>query len=147
MFQFRHRKRFCMILRYEYLISYRHVNFTQNPFPSLYLLYQNQFFLSMTNEPRHDKTNKLSVRPAKTQISLGIRPVWSESSLCAHWVAKDQAFFMRTTKTLIRQGGCPGWSESSRGAHSFCWFCHVAAHMLWLICWWINELHIDMSKL
>ena len=26
-------------------------------------------------EPRHDKTNKVSVRPAKTQISLGIRPV------------------------------------------------------------------------
>ena len=36
-----------------------------------------------TNEPRHDKTNKISVRPAKTQISLGIRPVWSESSLSA----------------------------------------------------------------
>ena len=30
--------------------------------------------------PRHDKTNKTSVRPAKTQISLGIRRVWSESS-------------------------------------------------------------------
>ena len=28
-------------------------------------------------EPRHDKTNKMSVRPAKTRISLGIRPVWS----------------------------------------------------------------------
>ena len=27
------------------------------------------------SEPRHDKTNKMSVRPAKTQISLGIRPV------------------------------------------------------------------------
>ena len=26
-------------------------------------------------EPRRDKTNKLSVRPAKTQISLGICPV------------------------------------------------------------------------
>ena len=25
---------------------------------------------------------------------------------------------------------CPGWSESSLGAHSFCWFCHVAAHLL-----------------
>ena len=24
-------------------------------------------------EPRHDKTNKVAVRPAKTQISLGIR--------------------------------------------------------------------------
>ena len=31
----------------------------------------------MTNEPLHGKTNKLTVRPAKTQISLGIHPVWS----------------------------------------------------------------------
>ena len=44
------------------------------------------------NEPWHDKTNKISVRPAKTQISLGIRPVWSESSLCIEWVAKDPSF-------------------------------------------------------
>ena len=29
----------------------------------------------VTNEPRHDKTNKVAVRPAKTQISLGIRLV------------------------------------------------------------------------
>ena len=28
-------------------------------------------------EPPHDKTNKMTVRSAKTQISLGIRPVWS----------------------------------------------------------------------
>ena len=41
------------------------------------------------NEPRHDKTNKMNVHPAKTQISLGIRPVWSEPSLCTQWVAKD----------------------------------------------------------
>ena len=34
-------------------------------------------------DPPHDKTNKVSVRPAKTQISLGIHPVWSESSLSA----------------------------------------------------------------
>ena len=33
------------------------------------------------------KTNKMTVRPAKTQSSLGIRPVWSESSLCVQWVA------------------------------------------------------------
>ena len=30
-----------------------------------------------------DKTNKVTVRPAKTQISQGICPVWSESSLSA----------------------------------------------------------------
>ena len=29
----------------------------------------------------NDKTNKMSVHPAKTQISVGIHPVWSESSL------------------------------------------------------------------
>ena len=34
----------------------------------------------------------MSVRPAKTQISLGIRPIWSESSLCAQWVAKVPSF-------------------------------------------------------
>ena len=34
----------------------------------------------------------MTVHPAKTQISLGIRPVWSESSLCAQWVAKDPNF-------------------------------------------------------
>ena len=35
------------------------------------------FLFDSSNEPRHDKTNKMSVRPVKTQISLGIRPVWS----------------------------------------------------------------------
>ena len=43
-------------------------------------------------EPRHDKTNKVTLCPAKTQISLGIRPVLSESSLCAQWVPKDPSF-------------------------------------------------------
>ena len=28
-------------------------------------------------EPHHVKTNEMAVRPAKTQISLGIRLVWS----------------------------------------------------------------------
>ena len=43
-------------------------------------------------EPPHDKTNKMAVRPAKTQNSLGIRSVWSESSLFAQWVAKEPSF-------------------------------------------------------
>ena len=30
---------------------------------------------SATYKPPHDKTNKMTVRPAKTQVSLGIRPV------------------------------------------------------------------------
>ena len=41
------------------------------------------------------KRTKWLVRPAKTQISLGIRPVWSEFSLCAQLVAKDLKFVTR----------------------------------------------------
>ena len=40
----------------------------------------------------------MTVRPAKTQISLGIRPVWSETSLCAQWVAKDPSFLHADSK-------------------------------------------------
>ena len=56
---------------------------------------------SITYEPWHDKTNKMSVCPTKTQISLDVCPVWSaawasaqsdQSSLCAQWVAKDPSF-------------------------------------------------------
>ena len=36
-------------------------------------------------------TKPTTVHPAKTKISLGIRPVWSEL-LCAQWVAKDPSF-------------------------------------------------------
>ena len=35
------------------------------------------------SEPTQGKTNNVAVRPAKTRIILGIRPVWSESSLSA----------------------------------------------------------------
>ena len=38
------------------------------------------------------KPTKWPMRPAKTRISLGIRPVWSEASLCLQWVAKDTWF-------------------------------------------------------
>ena len=94
-------------------------------------------------EARHEKTNNVAVRSAKTQISLGIRPVWSESSLstwrklgslATHWMhSKDSDQTWRMPR-LIRPTGRmprlirPGWSESSLGAYSFCWFCHVVAH-------------------
>ena len=53
-----------------------------------------------TTEPRQGKTNKMRVHPAKTQISLDIRPVWSESllsawrklgSLATHWVHSEDS--------------------------------------------------------
>ena len=80
------------------------------------------------NEPPHDKTNNVAVRPAKTQISLDIRPVWSESSLSAWRKLVSLATHWAQSKTLIRLGGCPGWSESSLGALIF-WFCHEVAQI------------------
>ena len=58
-------------------------------------------------EPRHDKTNNVAVRPAKTQISLGIRPVWSESSMCAQWVAKDPSFLRVDSEDSDQTGWMP----------------------------------------
>ena len=40
-------------------------------------------------EPCYDKTNKMSVYTANTQISLGRCPGWSESSPRAQWVIKE----------------------------------------------------------
>ena len=69
-------------------------------------------------EPPHEKTNKMAVRPAKIQISLGIRPVWSESSLSAwrklgslasHWAQSEDSESTGRMPRLI-------WSESSLGA-------------------------------
>ena len=59
------------------------------------------------NAPQHDKTNKMCVHPAKTQISLGIRPVWSESSLCAQWVAKDPRFLPADSDGSDQTGRMP----------------------------------------
>ena len=63
--------------------------------------------LPVWSAPRHDKTNIMSVRPAKTQISLGIRPVWSESSQCAQWVAKDPSFLRAGSEDSDQTGRLP----------------------------------------
>ena len=55
----------------------------------------------------HDKTKKMTVRPAKTQISLDIRPVWSESSLCAQWLAKDPSFLHADSEDSDQTGRMP----------------------------------------
>ena len=49
----------------------------------------------------------MSVRPAKTQISLGIGPVLSESSLCAQWVAKDPRFLHADSEDSDQTGRMP----------------------------------------
>ena len=92
------------------IISQVHANARKLNYETLRLLETNNplsEWKECTNEPRHDKTNKLSVRPAKTQISLGIRPVWLESSLCAQWVAKDPSFLHADSNDPDQTGQMP----------------------------------------
>ena len=63
--------------------------------------------LSLWFVPRYDKTNKMSVRPAKTQISLGILPVLSEASLCTQWVANDPSFLHADSEDSDHTGWMP----------------------------------------
>ena len=75
------------------------------------------------------KPTKWYVCPAKTQISLGIRPVWSESSLCAQWVAEDPMFRHADSKDSDQTGRMPRLIWPFAGHTSFCWFCHEATHI------------------
>ena len=58
----------------------------------------------------------MTVHPAKTHISLGVCPVWTESLLCAQWVAKDPRSLHPDSEDSDQTGGWPGWSESWLGA-------------------------------
>ena len=73
---------------------------------------------NVKNEPPRDKTNKVSVRPAKTRISLGMRPVWSEPSLCAKWVAKDPSCLHADSEDSDQTGRMPRliWAFAGRTA-------------------------------
>ena len=58
------------------------------------------------------KPAKTDVRQAMTQISLDIRPVWSESSQCYLWVANDPMILHADSEDM-----------------PFCWFCHAQTHI------------------
>ena len=73
--------------------------------------FHQQLLYALIYEPRHDKTNKMSVRPAKNHISLGIHPVWSESllsaernlgSLATHWMHSEDSDQTGRMPRLIR---------------------------------------------
>ena len=88
-------------------------------------------------EPPQEEPNKMTACPAKTQISLGIHPVWSESSLCAQWIAKDPSFLHADSEDWS------DWADaqadlSLRWVHiSFCWFRHEVAHFFSHLVDWI----------
>ena len=73
-------------------------------------------------------------RPAKAQISLQLRAVWSEP-LPVAWIfyyskANDRTAFGDSTL----KGGCTGSPESTHVKMPHCWKAHVAAHSCCIVC-------------
>ena len=79
--------------------------------------------ITTTRQNQHN-----DVRQAKSQISLCIHTVWSESSLCAQLVANDPSFLHADSDDSDQTADLSlRWAQMSFG-----WFCHEAAKMsLW----------------
>ena len=65
------------------------------------------------------KPTKWSMCPGKTQISLGICPVWSESSQCTQLVAEDPVFLHADNEDSDQTGQMPRliWVFAGRTGH------------------------------
>ena len=89
--------------------------------------------LASFSEPWHDKTNKMSVRPAKTQISLGIRLVWSVFAVCTKkaWVL---SYPLSAQQRLWSCGWMPRliWVFAGRTVTLLVLSCHGSSH-LWSV--------------
>ena len=94
-----------------------------------------------------DKTKKVNVRPAKTQISLDILPIWSESSLWAQWVAKDPSFLHADSKDSDQTGQTPRliWVFAGRTFISLVLSCRGS--IVWRrLCWYKNDFVISSYR-
>ena len=68
---------------------------------------------------RAQQNQQNDVCPGNTQLSLGIRPVWSESSLFAWRNIGSLATENVQNKESDPAGRMPGWTESLLGAQVF----------------------------
>ena len=72
---------------------------------------KNQLSCSIT------KPTKWPVHPGKTQISLGIHPVWSDTSLCTQWVDNDPMFLHADSEDSDQTGPRLTWVFARRTGH------------------------------
>ena len=80
---------------------------------------------------RMTKPTKCHVCPAKTQISLGVCQVLSESSIFTGRSIGSLAYPLSAQRRLWSDWTGAQADLSFRWAHwSFCWFCHAQAHIL-----------------
>ena len=104
-----HSWKIIILLQGPVVISRDHhdVSGTDSPYRETSNIYDGSAFCAGYRSHDMTKPTKWHVRPAKTQINLGIRPVWSESSLCAQWVAKDPSFLHADSEYSDQTGRMP----------------------------------------
>ena len=89
----------------------------------------------MIFEPQHVKTNKMTCAhpPPEDSDQPGHPPSLIRIFAVRSWVAKDPKFLQADSEDSDQTGRMPSAQAdlSFRWAHmSFCWFCHVMAHMI-----------------
>ena len=91
-------------------------------------------------DPRHDKTNKMTVLAQRRLRSAWASAQFDQSLRCPPEESLGPNLHIkRTKKALARLGGCQGWSESSLGAHA----------ILLVLSWggsYFNKMQQDHSK-
>ena len=100
--------------------------------------YDDNFFKQVIWAASWQNPTKWYVCPAKTQISLGIHPVWSESSLCTQWLAEDPVFLHADSADSDQTGRMPRliWVFAGSEDH------FIGFIVRWLICWFITLFFI-----
>ena len=86
------------------------------------------------------KPTKWLARTAKTKISLGIRPVWSEYSLSACRSVWFLATHRASSEVSDQTGRIPRLIWVFAGRTSFCWFCHALAKIYAIM------LHVTVQR-
>ena len=82
------------------------------------------------------KPTNWPMRPAKTQISLGIHQVWSVSSLCALWSTKGP---------MLLHADSEHWSDwaDAQADLSFCWVHRLLAHLSRRLTRWAYRMGLE----
>ena len=114
--------------QHDFMENYRKVSLNYHQMPSLSVpLWHHSFCLAMlntshqTNEPPHDKTNKMTVHP--------LRSAWA-SAQYDQWVAQDPSFLHADSEDWS------DWADAQADlslhcAHMpFCSICHEAAEII-----------------
>ena len=75
--------------------------------------------------------HRLIMIQRKHRSVWSIRTVWSESLLCAQWVAKGSNYLHADSKDSDQTVRMPRLSRVFASRTSFCWFCSALTHILW----------------